>query len=283
MAPRDRQLVAELLGAPALRRVRDRLVGVLAELGAGDHRRPLVEQADQRAQQPGLALAALAEQDDVVAGDQRPLELRDDGVLEAVQPGPRVAALAERGEQVVAELVAQRSSARGRRRGARRRWTAGELRSRLHATAAGATRPGARGLRCRVASLRAPADLPVRQRRRRTTPAAAGCTAAPRQAATAEELMRSRYAAYAVGRRSTTSSAPGTPAPAAGPATQAGAGADLDGLEVLDTARRARRRDRRGRVRGAVPRRRRRTGVLHERSRFERRAGRWVYVDGDAG
>ena len=133
--PLDRQVVAEL-GGPALRLVDDRLVGVLAELGAGDHRRPLVEQPDQGAQQPGLALAALAEQHDVVAGDQRPLELRDDGVLEAVQPGPRVAALAQRGEQVVADLGAQRlldvagraeladgADARGR-----------EQRSRLHAT-----------------------------------------------------------------------------------------------------------------------------------------------------
>ena len=104
--PLDRQVVAEL-GGPALRLVGDRLERVLAELGAGDDRRPLVEQADQRAQQPGLALAALAEQHDVVAGDQRPLELRDDGVLEAVQPRPRVAALAQRGEQVVADLGAQ--------------------------------------------------------------------------------------------------------------------------------------------------------------------------------
>ena len=67
--------------------VGDRVVGVLAELGAADHRRPLVEQADQGAQQPGLALAALAEEHDVVAGDQGALELRDDGVVEAVQPG----------------------------------------------------------------------------------------------------------------------------------------------------------------------------------------------------
>ena len=74
--------------------VRDRLVGVLAELGAVDHRRPLVEQADQRAQQPGLALAALTEEHDVVPGDQGPLELRDDRVVEAVQARPGVAALA---------------------------------------------------------------------------------------------------------------------------------------------------------------------------------------------
>ena len=78
---------------------------MLAQLGAGDHRRPLVEQPDQRAQQPGLALAALAEQHDVVAGEQGPLELRDHGVLEAVQAGPRVAALGQRGQQVLPDLV----------------------------------------------------------------------------------------------------------------------------------------------------------------------------------
>ena len=66
------------------------LVGVLAELGAGDHRGPLVEEADQRAEQPGLALAALAEQDDVVAGEQRALDLRDHGVGEPVETRPRV-------------------------------------------------------------------------------------------------------------------------------------------------------------------------------------------------
>ena len=43
-----------------------------------------------------------------MAGDQRPLELRDDGVLEAVQAGPRVASLAQGDEQVVADLGAQR-------------------------------------------------------------------------------------------------------------------------------------------------------------------------------
>ena len=86
----------------------DRVVGVLAELGAGDHRRPLVEQADQRAQQPGLALAALAEQHDVVAGEQRALDLRDDGLGEAVQARPRVLAGAQLGEQVVAQLLAER-------------------------------------------------------------------------------------------------------------------------------------------------------------------------------
>ena len=75
----------------AARRIDSGVIGVvrmLAELGAGDHRRPLVEQPGQRAQQSGLALPAFAEQDEVVAGDQRPLQLRQHGVLEAEDAGP---------------------------------------------------------------------------------------------------------------------------------------------------------------------------------------------------
>ena len=56
------------------------------------------------AQQPRLALAAFAEQDDVVSGDQRALELRDDGVLEAEDAGPHVAALGQRGQQVLPDF-----------------------------------------------------------------------------------------------------------------------------------------------------------------------------------
>ena len=84
---------------------RDRGVRMLAQFGALDHRRPLVEQAGQRAQQPRLALSAFAEQHDVVAGDQGPLQLRKHGVLEAEDAGPRVAALGQRGQQVLPDLV----------------------------------------------------------------------------------------------------------------------------------------------------------------------------------
>ena len=42
-----------------------------------------------------------------MAGEQRPLELRDDGVREAVQARPRVLPGAQPGEQVVADLLAQ--------------------------------------------------------------------------------------------------------------------------------------------------------------------------------
>jgi len=98
-------------------------------------------------------------------------------------------------------------------------------------------------------------------------------------AATAEALMRSRYTAYAVGDvdhlvRSWH------------PRTRP-AGIDLDpdvrwsGLEVLDTADGGPEDDTgvvefraRWQARGGG-------GVLHERSRFARRGGRWTYVDGD--
>src|SRR5699024_6493994 len=59
------------------------------------------------AQQTRLALPALAEQDQVVAGDQRALELRDDRVLESVEAGPRVLAGGESAQEVGADLVAE--------------------------------------------------------------------------------------------------------------------------------------------------------------------------------
>ena len=76
-------------------RAADRRVRVVVDLAAGDDRRPLVEQADQRPDQPGLALPALAEEDDVVAGEQGALDLGQHGVVEADDaregevPGPQ--------------------------------------------------------------------------------------------------------------------------------------------------------------------------------------------------
>jgi SEC-C motif-containing protein len=98
------------------------------------------------------------------------------------------------------------------------------------------------------------------------------------QARTAEELMRSRYSAYAVGdldhvfRTWHPRTRPDDLAPAPG--------LTWTGLEVLRTESGG-PDDEAGRVEfvahwetdGAE-------GALHEDSRFERRAGRWVYVDG---
>jgi SEC-C motif-containing protein len=99
------------------------------------------------------------------------------------------------------------------------------------------------------------------------------------QATTAEELMRSRYAAYAVGDLDHVFR---TWHPRSRP-EQLTADPDLTwtGLEVLDTAGGG-PEDAAGEVEFAAHYETRAgRGVLHERSRFERRAGRWVYVDGE--
>jgi SEC-C motif-containing protein len=98
-------------------------------------------------------------------------------------------------------------------------------------------------------------------------------------AETAEQLMRSRYSAYALGElgyvfrtwhpRTRPDDVTATP------------GLAWTRLEVLDTVGGG-ADDEKGEVefrahfQGPSG-----TGVLHERSRFERRAHRWVYVDGD--
>ena len=101
--PHHRQLVAQFPGeADGLGR--DGCVGVLADLGAGDHRGPFVEQVGQAAEQPGLALAALPEQHDVVSRDQGPFQLGQHGRAEADDAHPRVAPGAQGGEQIGPDL-----------------------------------------------------------------------------------------------------------------------------------------------------------------------------------
>ena len=119
VAPPHRERVT-VLGRPSAAGGGDRLVRVLPELGALDHRGPLVEQPDQGAQEPRLALSALAQEHDVVPRDQRPFQLRDHGVVEAVDARPGIATLAEGRQEVAAQLVADRSCAHAPRRGARR-------------------------------------------------------------------------------------------------------------------------------------------------------------------
>lgn len=100
-----------------------------------------------------------------------------------------------------------------------------------------------------------------------------------RLADTAEELMRSRYSAYAVRAddhvfrtwHPRTRPEDVTTSPAL----------RWEGLDVLETAGGG-EDDERGTVefvaRWVTDDQR---GAMHERSRFERRAGRWFYVDGD--
>ncbi|QNN53721.1 YchJ family protein [Nocardioides mesophilus] len=100
-----------------------------------------------------------------------------------------------------------------------------------------------------------------------------------RPAATGEALMRSRYSAYALGRTDHVFRTwhPRTRPADVGPTP----GLTWTGLEVLRTVDGAE-----GDSTGLVEFRARfradgRESELHETSRFERRGGRWVYVDGD--
>ena len=103
MTPAHRQQVAELAGEAAAAGA-DRRGRVVVDLAALDDGDPLVEQCGQRADEPGLALAALAEEHDVVAGEQGALELGPDGVLEADDAGERGLPCAQPVDEVGADL-----------------------------------------------------------------------------------------------------------------------------------------------------------------------------------
>lgn len=98
-------------------------------------------------------------------------------------------------------------------------------------------------------------------------------------ATTAEQLMRSRYAAYAVGdldhvfRTWHPRTRPSDVQPSPGLTWQGLEIGRVDAGGPDDPAGTVEFRARFAGPEGA--------GVLHETSRFERRAGRWVYVDGD--
>lgn len=98
------------------------------------------------------------------------------------------------------------------------------------------------------------------------------------EAATAEELMRSRYAAYAVGELDHVFR---TWHPRTRPDTiEPDPTLTWTGLTVLDVAGGG-PRDETGEVEFVATYDRDGPGQRHERSRFERRRGRWVYVDGE--
>lgn len=95
-----------------------------------------------------------------------------------------------------------------------------------------------------------------------------------RQAGTAEELMRSRYSAYVAG---DTDYLWRTWHPRTRPDDVAGYTVTWTRLEIVDRVDGGR-----GDAAGEVEfRAHHKAGVLHERSRFAVRGGRWFYVDGD--
>ncbi len=102
--PVDRRVVAHLRDQIASV-LRHRLVGVVVDLAAGDDRHPLVEQPGERTDHAGLGLTTLAEEDHVVTGEQRVLELRHHGVLVARHPGEERLAGGDLLDRVLANLL----------------------------------------------------------------------------------------------------------------------------------------------------------------------------------
>ncbi len=101
--PFDRGLVAAL-GDEHAGVLRHRVVRVVVDLAAGDDRHPLVEQLGERADHARLRLAALAEEDHVVTGDERVLELREHGLLVADDAVDELLALGDARDRVGAHL-----------------------------------------------------------------------------------------------------------------------------------------------------------------------------------
>ena len=83
--PGDRRLVAGL-GDQVPGHPRNGLVGIVVDLRARHDGQPLVQQAHERADHAALGLTPLAEEDHVVAGDERVLERRQDAVVVAEDP-----------------------------------------------------------------------------------------------------------------------------------------------------------------------------------------------------
>ena len=92
--------------------VHDRLSGragrserVVVELPAAHDRQPIVEEADEEARHPRLGLAALAEEHEILAGEDRVLDGRHDGLLVPDDARQDVAPDREAGDQVGAQLL----------------------------------------------------------------------------------------------------------------------------------------------------------------------------------
>ncbi|MGH3337288.1 MAG: hypothetical protein ACRDPL_00455, partial [Propionibacteriaceae bacterium] len=80
--PVDWELISQLLSqsptAEAHRRVR-----VIVDLTTGDFRTPFIEQSGHGPHQPGLALTALAEENQIMASEYCAFQLRQHGLIEA--------------------------------------------------------------------------------------------------------------------------------------------------------------------------------------------------------
>ena len=83
----------------------DGLEGVVVDLAVADGGDFVVEEVDEGADEAGLGLAALAEEDDVLAGEDGVLDVREDGVLVADDAGEVLLALLDALDEVLAHLL----------------------------------------------------------------------------------------------------------------------------------------------------------------------------------
>ena len=97
-----------VLGDEVAAAAADRRVRVVVDLASGDRRDGVVEQRDERADEPGLGLAALAEQHHVLAGEDRVLDLRDDRIVVAADPAEQLLVVAQLADEVAAKLGSDR-------------------------------------------------------------------------------------------------------------------------------------------------------------------------------
>ena len=108
--PADRHLVAFGLDAVLAER-RQRRNRIVVDLALRNHRQPLVQQRGQGAEDARLGLAAQAEQDEMVARQDRVDQLRHDGVVVADDARKQRVFPAQSLRQVVADLVTDRPAA----------------------------------------------------------------------------------------------------------------------------------------------------------------------------
>ena len=107
MQPADRRAVSEV-GDDGLALRADRREGILRDLRPIDGGRPLIEQRGEAADDARLRLPTLAQQDHVLPGEDRVLDLRDDGLFETDDPREQIASVPQAGDQVLPHLLADR-------------------------------------------------------------------------------------------------------------------------------------------------------------------------------
>src|SRR5712664_3197767 len=102
--PGDRRVIA-IGGNSFAAGTADRLERIVVDFAAGDDGHLGVEEIDECTQDAALGLAAEAEKNEIVAGEQSVDDLRDDGVFVAVDAGKQRLALFDGAEQIAADFV----------------------------------------------------------------------------------------------------------------------------------------------------------------------------------